>query len=235
MDNYYIVYMKRFLSLIFGLSLYALGLVVAIQANIGLAPWDAFNIGVTMVTTITYGQISILAGIVIIFIAVLLKEKLGFGTILNTILIGIIADVILESNLIPLLDNFWLGVLMLLLGQVIISVASYFYIRAGLGAGPRDSLMIALGKRLPNVPIGFIRGGIEGTVLLIGFLLGAKVGVGTVIAAFGIGTILQNTFRLLHFDVKAVAHESVFDTCRNLSRHMSHSDDPSESDEAQNL
>lgn len=216
MPDYISSYLKRTGSLIFGLFLYALGLVLAIQANIGLAPWDAFTIGVTRVTSFTYGQVSILIGVVIVVVAFFLKEKIGFGTILNTFLIGIFADLILASGLIPMLENFWLGILLLLLGQEVISIASYFYIRPGLGAGPRDSLMIALGKRLPKVPIGVIRGGIEGTVLFIGWLLGAKVGLGTVIAVFGIGTILQTTFNLLHFDVKAVAHENIFDTIRNI-------------------
>ena len=67
---------------------------------------------------------------------------------------------------------------MLLLGQLSICIGSYFYIGASLGCGPRDALMVALGKRLPKVPIGIVRGVIEGTVLLIGWLLGAKVGIG---------------------------------------------------------
>lgn len=216
MQDYIVSYLKRTVSLAFGLFLYALGLAFSIRANVGLAPWDAFTIGVSTITGLTYGQITILTGIVIISFAVFLKEKLGFGTILNTLFVGIFVDLILAADLIPMLNNYWLGLLLLFLGQVVLSLASYFYLRAGLGAGPRDSLMIALGKRLPNVPIGFVRGGIEGTVLLIGFLLNAKVGLGTVMAVFGIGTILQTTFTLLHFDVKAVAHESVIDTLRNI-------------------
>ena len=70
-----------------------------------------------------------------------------------------------------------LGLAMLLIGQIIICIGSYFYIGASLGCGPRDALMVALGKRLPSVPIGAIRGLLEGTVLIIGWLLGAKVGM----------------------------------------------------------
>ena len=83
-----------------------------------------------------------------------------------------------------------------------------------MGAGPRDSLMVALGKKFPAIPIGIIRGSIEGTVLLIGWILGAKVGLGTVVYVFSIGFVLQNTFKLLHFDVKSVIHESVLDTMK---------------------
>jgi uncharacterized membrane protein YczE len=105
---------------------------------------------------------------------------------------------------------------MLLLSQIIVSLATYFYIGAGMGCGPRDTLMVALGKMFPKVPIGAIRGSIEGTVLLIGFLLGAKVGIGTVIAVFGISFILQYTFKLLKFDIKAVVHENIFETFLNF-------------------
>jgi len=72
--------------------------------------------------------------------------------------------------------------------------------------------MIGLGKKFSNIPIGIVRGSIEATVLFIGWILGAKVGLGTVIYVFSIGFLLQTTFKLLKFDVKSVVHESVFDT-----------------------
>lgn len=196
--------------------LYALGSFLSIQANIGLAPWEAFSMGGSYLTHISYGNIVVISGFVIIAIDFAFKEKIGFGTILNAILIGKFVDLIQFANIVPLMSNFWLGILMLLLGQVVICVGSYFYIGASLGCGPRDALMVALGKRMPKVPIGAIRGLIEGTVLIIGWLLGAKVGMGTVISVFGIGLILQFTFKLLRFDVKNIKHESVADTVKAM-------------------
>lgn len=207
-------YVKRTIRLIFGLFLYALGIFLSIQANIGLAPWEAFSMGGSYLTHLSYGNIVVITGFIIIGIDYMLKEKIGFGTILNAILIGAFVDLIQFFNLIPTISNFWLGLLMLLLGQVVICIASYFYIGAALGCGPRDALMVAMGKRMPKVPIGAIRGLIEGTVLLVGWLLGAKVGIGTVISVFGIGLILQFTFKLLRFDVKNIKHESVSDTVK---------------------
>lgn len=207
-------YSVRLVKLIFGLFLFALGSFLTIQANIGLASWEAFSMGIANLTSQTYGNILIISGFVILIIAVLLKEKIGFGTILNTILIGTFVDLIQGMDVIPQMNSFISGVLMLLLGQVSICVGSYFYIGASLGCGPRDALMVALGKRLPNVPIGIIRGLIEGTVLLIGWLLGAKVGIGTVISVFGISFILEGTFKILHFDVTNIEHESVIDTVK---------------------
>ncbi|MGO3603716.1 MAG: YczE/YyaS/YitT family protein [Enterococcus malodoratus] len=206
----------RLIKLVFGLFLFALGSFLTIQANIGLASWEAFSIGIADLTNQTYGNILIISGLVILVVDVALKEKIGFGTILNTILIGTFVDMIQAANIIPQMTNFFSGVVLLLLGQVSICVGSYFYIGASLGCGPRDALMVALGKRMPNVPIGIVRGVIEGTVLLIGWLLGAKIGIGTVISVFGISFILETTFKILHFDVTNVEHESVVDTVKAL-------------------
>lgn len=209
-------YSVRLVKLVFGLFLFALGSFLTIQANIGLASWEAFSMGLAYLTDQTYGNILIISGFVILLVDVALKEKIGFGTILNTILIGTFVDLIQAVDLIPQMNNFFSGVLMLLLGQLSICIGSYFYIGASLGCGPRDALMVALGKRLPKVPIGIVRGVIEGTVLLIGWLLGAKVGIGTVISVFGISFILEVTFNILHFDVTNIEHESIVDIVRTL-------------------
>lgn len=187
----------KLLRLHFGLALYSIGLTLGIQANIGLAPWEAFGIGVSYVTGLTYGTINVLSGLLILVVTVAMGERFGLGTILNAV---------------PLIENYWLGIIVMFLGQFSISLGTYFYISAGLGSGPRDSLMIGLKRRLPKVPIGMIRGLIEGSVLLAGWLLGAKVGLGTIIAAFGISTILQLTFNWLHFDAKSVQHEGIWQT-----------------------
>lgn len=208
-------YIKKSIKLIIGLFTYALGLVLCIHADIGLAPWDAFGIGISNVTGISYGNVSIITGILILIALVLFfKEKIGFSTILNTILIGVFADLIRSLNIVPYMTNFFTGLLMLITGQIIVCISTYAYISVGMGAGPRDSLMVALGKKFPTIPIGIIRGSIEGTVLLIGWILGAKVGLGTVVYVFSIGFVLQNTFKLLRFDVKSVIHESVLDTMK---------------------
>ena len=207
-------YMQRTIRLIFGLFLYALGSFLTIQANIGLAPWEAFSMGGAYLTNISYGNIVVLTGFIIIVIDFVFKEKIGFGTILNAILIGKFVDLIQFADIIPKMSNFGFGLVMLILGLVVICIGSYFYIGAGMGCGPRDALMVALGKRMPKVPIGAIRGLIEGTVLIIGWLLGAKIGIGTIISVFGIGFILQFTFKLLFFDVKKIEHENIADTVR---------------------
>lgn len=207
-------YSVRLIRLVFGLFLCSLGTILTIQANIGLPPWDVFHMGVSVITGISYGTINVLTGAVLIIVAMLLKEHIGAGSVINMFFIGIMADIIQSLKVIPKLDNFALGIGMLFWGQIFISLGTYFYLSASLGSGPRDSLMIALAKHFKKIPLGVMRGTIETIALLIGWLLGGKVGLGTVISAFGISFILQYTFKLLRFEVRNVHHESIFETRR---------------------
>jgi len=211
-------YVSRTARVVFGLFLCAFGSYMTIQANIGLSPWTAFSMGISLVSGISFGQIVIWSGIIIILIDLLLKEKCGVGTVLDALLVGTFMDAMERLAFIPLQMNFWWGLVLLLIGQVLICFGTYFYMNAGLGAGPRDSLMVALCKYLPKVPVGLVRGALEGTVLLIGWLLGAKVGLGTVISVFGIGSIMEAVFRMVRFDVKSVAQESLVDTWNGLTQ-----------------
>ncbi len=207
-------YVKRFVRLLAGLFLFALGTCFIVQADIGLAPWDAFSMGLSLATGLSFGDIVIVTGILILIVDYAMHEQLGFGTILNALLIGKFIDLIQWGRLVPKMEHYASGIVMLLAGEIILCLATFLYVGAGLGCGPRDALMVALGKRFPKRPIGLIRGIIEGSVLLAGWLLGAKIGIGTVIAVFGIGFILQYTFKLLRFDVTAVHHESLLDTLK---------------------
>lgn len=128
-------------------------------------------------------------------------------------------DILSHFQILPLMTGFSSGVALLLLGQLAIAVGSYFYIGAGLCCGPRDALMVALCKRFRFVPVGLIRGTIEGSVLFLGWLLGAKVGVGTLIYVFSISFFLQATFSILKFNVRQIEHESLVTSLKNLCFH----------------
>lgn len=209
-------YALRLLRVIFGLFVFALGNYCMVQANIGLAPYDALSMGLAIATGAPLGTMITVSGMGILLIDILLREKIGIGTVLNTLLVGMFVNLFNWIGLIPPMGNFWMGVLLLLVGQVILCVGSYLYISGGMGCGPRDSLMVALGRRLKKLPIGVVRSGVEGTALLIGWLLGAKVGVGTVLAVVCIGFTLQGVFHVLKFDIKAVRHDSLLDSWKTI-------------------
>jgi uncharacterized membrane protein YczE len=206
---------SRILRLLLGLLLYSLGIVITMKANIGYAPWDVFHVGASNVIGLSIGITSILAGIIIGIITILLGEKLGLGTILNMLLIGIFLDIIMALNIIPKSSNFIVGLIMLIAGLFIIATASYFYISSGFGAGPRDSLMVAL-TRITGFPVGLCRGSIELLAVLIGWQLGGMLGIGTLLSAFLIGFCVQITFKMLHFQVTSVKHETLDQTLHFL-------------------
>lgn len=209
-------FLKRTARVAFGLSLCAIGTYLSIQANVGLAPWGAFNIGVAAATGLTYGNVSIITALLVILVDVALKEKIGMATLMDSILMGVYVDLLIRLNPLPQCTNYILGIFVLLMGQVAICLGTYYYISAGLSCGPRDSLMVALDKRLSRVPIGVVRGLIEAGALLVGWLLGAKVGLGTIIAVFGISSILQLTFSMFRFDPKTVNHEDILTSFRKV-------------------
>jgi len=142
-------------------------------------------------------------------------EKIGVGTILNMILIGLFLDIILLSDIVPIIENTYLGVLVLITGLYIISLGSYFYIGSGFGAGPRDGLMVALARKI-KLPIGIIRSVIELTATILGWLLGGMVGIGTVISGFAIGFCIQSTFSILKFDPTKIVHSTIYDSYKEL-------------------
>lgn len=205
----------RLLRLLMGLFLYSLGIVITIRANIGYAPWDVFHAGLAKTIGINIGTASIIIGVIIVAATLLLGEKLGLGSILNMVLIGVFMDILLSINIIPAAGNLVLGIIMLIAGLFIIAIASYFYIGSAFGAGPRDSLMVAL-TRKTRLPVGVCRGAIEVLAVLAGWRLGGMVGVGTIISALAIGVCVQITFRLFRFDAAEVKHETFDQTCKML-------------------
>lgn len=206
---------KRMLKLLFGLFLYALGIVITMKANLGFAPWEVFHQGVSNTIGLSIGKVSILTGFVICILVVLSGEKLGLGTILNMFLIGIFMDMILGLDVIPQMKGIISGVLMMFTGLFTISFASYFYIGSAFGAGPRDSLMVTI-ERKTGLAVGISRGIIEGSAVLIGWFLGGPVGLGTILGALGISFCIQIVFSLMKFETTRIKHETLGATLQSL-------------------
>ncbi|WP_041219297.1 YczE/YyaS/YitT family protein [Desulfitobacterium dichloroeliminans] len=206
-------YIKRIVYLVLGTFILSVGIVMTMQANLGYAPWDVFHRGISDTIGMSIGSVSIVASLVISAVVVLLGEKLGFGTIVNIFAIGIYMDILLE--IIPEMQSFGSGLIMLILGLFICAFSTYLYIASGFGAGPRDSLMVAL-ERLTKLSVGVCRGTIEVVVCIVGWLLGGPVGMGTIISAFGIGVCVQLIFSWVKFDATGVKHETINETIKNL-------------------
>ncbi|MGE4282878.1 MAG: YitT family protein [Clostridia bacterium] len=209
----------RVIQLFLGLFLFAVGIVMTINANFGLAPWDVFHQGISAKTNITLGQVSIIAGIILIIINSFLGERTGWGTLANMLFVGLFLDFLMLNKFIPTFTHELPRFLMLLAGMFIIGVGSYFYLRVGLGSGPRDGLMIALTKKTQK-SVGFIRNVIESGVLILGYLLGGYIGIGTLVVALTIGYFIQFAFKIFHFNVSEVKHRFIDEDIKWLLRRL---------------
>jgi len=205
----------RVCRLFIGLFLYSVGIVLTINANLGLAPWEVFHQGIAHIIGITMGQASILVGIICVILNTILGERLGWATLANMLFIGLFIDILMLNHLIPTFKSIVLSMIMMLLGLAVIGVASYFYMGAGLGAGPRDSLMVALIKKTKK-SVRFIRNSIEISVLIIGYIFGGHVGIGTLLMAFSVGYFVQFVFKILKFEVSSIKHSFIDDDLRTL-------------------
>ncbi len=167
--------------------MFGFGVAAMVIANLGLSPWEVFHQGITFHTGIPIGTVGIITGILVLILWVPLGERLGVGTILNVMEIGVVIDLTLW--LAPeTIESLWSRWTLLIGGILLVAVGSGLYIGAGLGPGPRDGLMTGLSRR--GIPIGLARAGIEITVLIVGWFLGGTIGVGTVLFAFGIGPLI---------------------------------------------
>ena len=213
-------YIKRVFWVVLGLALSAYGIGMTIYADLGLAPWDVFNQGVSLQLqkhfgiNIMMGTVSQITCALIIIIVLLLKEPIGISTILDTILFGGFLNFFMKHGLLPSTEIYWVRFVLLGVGFLVWAVGVYMYMQPQLGAGPRDSLMIAFAKR--GVSVGLARNSTELFALAVGWLCGGKVGIGTVISVFFIGYVLQIVFKIVKFDATKIKNESLFESVKNL-------------------
>lgn len=174
---------RRLPRLLLGLAFFGVGIALMVRADLGLGPWDVLHQGLSERVDLAIGTVTILVGLLVLVLWVPLRERPGLGTVLNVLLIGLVADATLAVLDAP--DSMWARVLFLVAGVFVFGPGSGLYIGAGLGPGPRDGLMTALARRGRSVRV--VRTGIELTVLAVGAALGGTVGIGTVLFALSIG------------------------------------------------
>ncbi|EMT53813.1 MULTISPECIES: YczE/YyaS/YitT family protein [Brevibacillus] len=183
----------RYAMFVLGLFIGAFGCVLMIKANLGVSPWDVFHIGLQKTFGLTIGLWSQIVGVIVIFLSfVLAKIKPTFGMFLNMICFGLFLDMFLWMNIIPEVEGIVQRVLMLLTGLLVSAVGIGMYLSPRLGAGPRDSFMLAMNERM-GWSIQRVRLIIEVSVLLAGAALGGPVSVGTVLVAVLTGPLIQRT------------------------------------------
>jgi uncharacterized membrane protein YczE len=179
----------RLVQMYLGLALYGIAIALEVRARLGLDPWDVFHQGLARVLGISIGTCVIVVGAVVLLLWIPLRERPGLGTLSNVIVIGAAINVALD--VLPVPQGIALRLGTLVGGIVLCGIATGAYIGAGFGPGPRDGLMMGIARRGHSIRLA--RTLIEVSVLVIGFLLGGRVGLGTVLFAVSIGPIAHLT------------------------------------------
>jgi uncharacterized membrane protein YczE len=182
------MFIRRFIQLQLGLLLYGVSLALMVRANLGLNPWSVFHQGLSELTGISLGLVVNIVGALVLLIWIPLRQKPGLGTVSNVLVLGTAADVAL--SFLPEISGLPLRVAFLGASIVLNGVATGAYIGAGLGPGPRDGLTTG-GVRITGWEVRWVRMAIEGAVLVLGWMLGGTIGVGTVLYAVTNGPLLQ--------------------------------------------
>lgn len=191
---------RRVPRLVLGILLLGMGIAPVIDAELGVAPWDVFHQGLADLTGLSFGLVTVLVGLVVLLTWIPLRQRMGLGTIVNTLTLGFVINAGLA--VIPHVESLPVRWAMLLGGIVVSAAGMALYIGAGLGPGPRDGLMTALAAR--GHPLWLVRTVIEVVVLAAGLALGGNVGIGTVLFAFGIGPVGHWFLARFHLGVGGV-------------------------------
>jgi uncharacterized membrane protein YczE len=201
---------KKVPGLIFAFLIIAYGMVQMKDIGIGMHSWATLNLGIIKVTHLPFGRISQLVGLTIILFSLFLKIYPGIGTVLNMIFIGFFIDLIDPFPITFTPNNYILKILAFYFGIVLFSYGIYLYLSYELGAGPRDGLMVGLVK-ITGLSVKYIKPAIELTVLVIGFLLGGTVGLGTVLVSLTSGYILDLILQWKDFNPKQTQQKKLTD------------------------
>lgn len=207
---------RQWLRIALGLLVFAFGVHLTIYANIGLAPWDCLGMGVALQTPLNYGLAMTTIAVTVLIVDLLLKERIGYGTVIDALLTGNFVQMFNDLNPLPENKSLLLGVAAMLIGFVFMALGMCIYMRAGQCCGPRDALLVGLGKRMPKVPIGAVQILMWAVVLLFGWLLGGPVGIGTLIGTVGAGVVMQIVYSWIGFEPRDVKHKSIMEVTRIL-------------------
>ena len=189
-------FIRDFFVIQIGFALYGLSIALSIQANLGTNTWSVFEVALSRIMGLSIGTMTVIVAFCVLLVDLLLKEKVGWGTLGNILSIGPWLDLFLW--IIPFLkENFALQLLMLLAAVLTQGIATAVYIGVNAGAGPRDSLMLAI-HRTTKLSLRAARGSVEIIIFTIGWLLGGPAGIGTLIFAILIGPTVQWAFNIFH-------------------------------------
>lgn len=213
-------YGKRILICFIGVML--CGMACSLGAMAGAAgtnAWNTLALGIQRHTGLTFGTASLTVSCAIVLIDIVGRGKLGFGTLLNFIFIPVFSDLCLAVfDFVPAAPNMVWGMVYTLCTQLWLSFALVVYMKPALGCGPRDTLMVILGRKMPKAPIGVVKFLLEAAALAVGALLGAPFGLGSVLVLVLQASMFQFACWVCRYEPRAVEHENFMDTIKRWKK-----------------
>ena len=209
----------EWIRIVAGLFVFSFGVHLTIFANIGLAPWDCLGMGIAKNTPLNYGVSMTCMALIILGIDLLLRERIGFGTVIDAVLTGNFVQMYNDLNPLPMNSDLWTGILLMVTGFVFMAAGMMIYMKGKQCCGPRDALLVGLGKRFPHVPIGIVEIALWSVVTIIGWLLGGPVGIGTLVSTFGAGLVMQAVYNVFHFEPRDIRHRDVLTVLHEFQEH----------------
>ena len=206
----------RLFETVLGLAIAGVAFYMIVKANIGLSPWDAFAMAVSYYIPITYGQAVQLVGIVVLAADLLMREKIGLGTLADVLIVGWVIDLMSLWDPMPVCGTTVEGVAVMIAALLLIGLGQFLYMRAGLSCGPRDALTVGIGRRMRKQPIGAVQCIMQGVVFVVALVMGGPIGVGTFVFAFCAGPAAQLVFNLCRFEPRDVEHEGLLQSLGRL-------------------
>ena len=191
------ILVRRYFQAFSGITMIGIGVAFNYMANLGLGPRGVLHDGISKTINITYGQAGILTSLLALLLWIPLKQKPGIATIFDAFWIGLTADFVI--NIIPNAVNIYLQITYLITGITLIGAGTAIYVGGDLGAGPRDGIMVGLEQL--GFKIGNARTLLELIAFSIGFLLGGKIGIASIVIVLSIGRVLQ--FFMPYFDIRS--------------------------------
>lgn len=209
-------YCRRTLLCVAGLALYGFGNVFSVKAgDVGTNAWNTLAMGISDASGVSFGTATLLISCVIVLFDIVGRGKLGFGTVLNMLLIPVFSDFFLDLfAAFPTAPNMVWGMVYTLGAQLVLSFALVLYMSAALGCGPRDTMMVIIGRKMPKAPIGLVKFLLEAAVLVVGVLMGAPFGLGSVLVLALQASMFQFACWVCRYEPRKAEHENFLGTVR---------------------
>ncbi len=184
------------LFLLLGLIVFGFGHAILFAANLGVSPWMVLSQGISVQTGWSIGWTIITISVLVLLLWWPLKQVPGLGTIINSLVVASVIEV--SINFLPTFDHILAKSFQALIGIIFVAMGTGIYLIANLGPGPRDGLMTGL-QKLTDLPLAYVRNGLELTVVLLGWSIGGTAGIATLMFAIFIGPLAASAMQLLRY------------------------------------